>query len=122
MTRGIDSRWILAPVAVVLGAALIVLGHHSVNRSPNGQVLQSGDSAFDPIRADEIQTILPEDAIPALVSPSYLSASAARDIRDGEEVIGLAVNGDVRAFPIATLSAHEIVDDVIGGHPVAVTW
>lgn len=122
MIRRVDSRWIVAPVAVLLAAALIVLAQHSVNRAPSGPVLQTGDSAFDPIRADEIQTILPQDAIPALVSPSYVSAAAAPDIRDTEEVIGLAINGDPRAFPIATLSAHEIVDDVIGGRPIAVTW
>ncbi len=122
MIRRVGSRWIVAPMAVLLAVALIVLARHSVNRAPSGPVLQTGDSAFDPIRADEIQSILPQDAIPALVSPSYVSAAAATDIRDTEEVIGLAINGDARAFPIATLSAHEIVDDVIGGRPLAVTW
>ncbi len=122
MIRRVGSRWIVAPMSVLLAVALIVLARHSVNRAPSGPVRQTGDSAFDPIRADEIQAILPQDAIPALISPSYVSAAAATDIRDTEEVIGLAINGDARAFPIATLSAHEIVDDVIGGRPLAVTW
>ena len=122
MIRRLDSRWLALPMAVLLAAALIVLARHSVNRAPTGPVLQAGGSAFDPIRADEIQTILAQDTIPALVSPSYVSAGAATDIRDTEEVIGLAINGDARAFPIATLSAHEIVDDLIGGRPLAVTW
>jgi len=122
MIRRVNSRWIVAPMAVLLAVALIVLAHHSVNRAPSGPVLQTGDSALDPIRADEIQSILPQDAIPALVSPGYVSAAAATDIRDTDEVIGLAINGDARAFPIATLSAHEIVDDIIGGRPIAVTW
>ncbi len=122
MIRRVGSRWIMAPIAILLAAAAIVVIHQSVNRNPSGTVLQTGDPAFDPIRADEIQAILPQDAIPALISPSYVSAAAATDIRDTEEVIGLAINGDARAFPIATLSAHEIVDDVIGGRPLAVTW
>lgn len=122
MIRRLDSRWLVAPIAILLAAAAIVVTHHPVNRYPGGPVLQTGDSAFDPIRADEIQTILPQDTIPALVGPVYVSAAAATDIRDTEEVIGIAVNGDARAFPIATLSAHEIVDDVIGGRPLAVTW
>jgi hypothetical protein len=37
-------------------------------------------------------------------------------------VIGVVINGDARAYPLSTLSAHEIVDDDIGGQPVAVTW
>jgi len=122
MIGRVGSRWIVAPIAILLAAAAIVVTHHSVNRNPSGAVLQRGDPAFDPIRADEIQTILPEDAIPALVSPHYIPASTASDLRDDEEIIGLSVNGDSRAFPIATLSAHEIVNDVIGGRPVAVTW
>jgi hypothetical protein len=122
MIRRIDSRWILVPAVMLLAAALIVLGRQGMNRTPSGAVLQAGDSAFDPIRTDEIQTILPEDAIPAMVNPAYGAATATRDIRDNEAVIGLSINGDARAFPIVTLSAHEIVDDVIGGRAVAVTW
>ncbi len=85
-------------------------------------VAPSATNAFDPIRADEIQTILPEDAIPAIVNPHYVPASGASDFRADEEVIGLASGGDARAFPVATLSAHEIVNDNIGGQPLAVTW
>ncbi len=122
MTRRIDTRWIIVPIAILVAVAFIQLAHHSVNRNPTGPVLQAGNAAFDPIRADEIQTILPEDRIPAIVNPTYVPVSAAGDFRDDEEVIGLAINGDARAFPISTLSAHEIVDDVIGGQPLAVTW
>ncbi len=122
MIRRIGARWVVVPIAVLVAAAVLAFSHHSINRNPTGPVVQPGDAAFDAIRADEIQTILPEDAIPAIVNPTYVPVSAARDFRDDEEVIGLAINGDARAFPIATLSAHEIVDDVIGGQPLAVTW
>ncbi len=37
-------------------------------------------------------------------------------------VIGVEINGDARAYPIRLLSLHEIVNDVIGEKPVAVTW
>ncbi len=101
--------------------AVVLLNRHTVVRNPSGSVLEAGGSAFDPIRSDEIQSILPEDAIPAITRPEYLAAAAA-DIRDDEDVIGLSLNGQARAFPTATMSAHEIVNDVIGGQPVAVTW
>ena len=41
---------------------------------------------------------------------------------DSEIIIGVEINGDARAYPIRLLSLHEIVNDVIGGKPVAVTW
>ena len=43
-------------------------------------------------------------------------------MRPEELVIGLSINGDSRAYPINILSRHEIVNDVVGGKPVAVTW
>jgi len=112
---------IVAAMALVAGAVAIA-GQHRISRNPTGAVLEPGGAAFDPIRPDEIQSILPQDAIPALIKPAYLSAANASDIFDQEEVIGVVVNGDARAYPLSTLSAHEIVDDDIGGQPVAVTW
>ena len=67
--------------------------------------------------------VLPQDAIPAIVEPSFMSArSIEEQMSLDERVIGLVINGDARAYPINVLSAHEIVNDVVGGEPVAVTW
>jgi hypothetical protein len=114
--------WAIVAAVALLAGVVAIAGRHSIVRHPTGEVLESGGSAFDPIRSDEIQSILPQDAIPALIKPAYLTASQASDIYDQEEVIGVVVNGDARAYPLSTLSAHEIVDDDIGGQPVAVTW
>lgn len=111
----------VAAVALVVGVVAIA-GQHRISRHPTGAVVESGGPAFDPIRSDEIQSILPQDAIPALIKPAYLTVSQASDIYDQEEVIGVIVNGDARAYPLSTLSAHEIVDDDVGGQPIAVTW
>ena len=43
-------------------------------------------------------------------------------MRDGEQVIGLDIGGQVKAYPINILSRHEIVNDVVGVTPLAVTW
>ncbi len=114
--------WSGALLIVALVGTALFLTRHTAVRRPTGPVLAVGGPAFDPIRADEIQTILPEDAIPAIVNPSYVAASEVTDFRGNEEVIGLSLNGETRAFAVATLSEHEIVNDVIGGRPVAVTW
>jgi hypothetical protein len=39
-----------------------------------------------------------------------------------EMVIGVEINGDRRAYSVPLLSSHEIVNDVVGGKKVAVTW
>jgi hypothetical protein len=123
---GLDLRalWIGAIVAVAVGLTVAYFASRpTVVRHAPGRVVQTAGLDFDPIRSDEIHTILAEDAIPAINPPvRYLRAGAASDIRDDEDVIGLVIGSDARAFPVATLSAHEIVNDVIGGQAVAVTW
>ncbi len=114
--------WVAAATAVVVLLVVFLSTRHSIVRNPSGAVLQTGGPAFDPIRADEVQSILPEDAIRALDKPTYESVAAASDFRNDELVIGVVVNGDARAFPLSTLSAHEIVNDTVGGKPIAVTW
>jgi hypothetical protein len=37
-------------------------------------------------------------------------------------MIGVVVNGDAHAYAAMLLNAHEIVNDVVGGEPVATTW
>jgi len=114
--------WAMVAAVALVAGVVAIASRHSIVRNPTSAVLESGGTGFDPIRSDEIQSILPQDAISALIKPAYLTASQASDIHDQEEVIGVVVNGDARAFPLSTLSAHEIVDDDIGGQPVAITW
>ena len=74
-------------------------------------------------REFELVSVLPPDAIPAIVEPVLVSAEiAAPELNPNERVIGLVINGDARAYPITILSAHEIVNDIVGGEPIAITW
>ena len=43
-------------------------------------------------------------------------------MQDQVPVLAVELNGDVRAYPLAILIWHEIVNDIIGGVPVAVTY
>ena len=65
----------------------------------------------------------PKDGIPSIDNPSFVSVAAARDwIAPKEPVIVIEHGGDVRAYPLQILTHHEIVNDEIGGTPVAVTF
>ncbi len=80
-------------------------------------------SPTDSARTLEIITVLPQDAIPAILSPTFLSRfEADEQMSDDELVIGVSINGDHRAYSVPFLSSREIVNDVVGGKPVAVTW
>lgn len=40
----------------------------------------------------------------------------------GDKVIGLKINNDVKAYPIKIMTWHEVVNDVIGGKPVVISY
>jgi hypothetical protein len=65
----------------------------------------------------------PKDGIPSIDSPKFQSVKKADEIlHDSEFVLGLNINGDIRAYPLQILVWHEIVNDMVGGKPVAVTY
>ena len=64
----------------------------------------------------------PKDGIPAIDDPRFRRVAEVHDLADAEPVIGLTVSGESRAYPLRILTWHEIVNDVIAGVPVAVTY
>ena len=63
------------------------------------------------------------DGIPPLESPAQLRPEQAADwINDSDEVIGIEINGDARAYPIRIIAWHEMVNDTIGGVPVSLAY
>ena len=64
----------------------------------------------------------PKDGIPSIDDPTFVAVAEASDLAPSEPVIGLAIEGDARAYPLRVLTWHEIVNDVVGGVPVAVTY
>jgi len=61
------------------------------------------------------------DGIPSIDDPRFARATDV-GLPDCERVLGVALGGDVRAYPQRILVQHEIVNDVVGGEPVAVTY
>ena len=64
----------------------------------------------------------PKDGIPPIDNPQFIAVADEADLTDRDPVIGLAVNGDARAYPLSILTWHEIVNDKVGGTPVTVTY
>ncbi len=82
-----------------------------------------GEAEFSDERELTIVTLLPRDGIPAIDDPVFLDAAEADEEYAPEElVIGVEFNGEARAYSIPLLSSHEIVNDVVGGENIAVTW
>lgn len=68
---------------------------------------------------------VPRDAFPVFDDPQMLSAAEAENqevIFDRDVIIGVAHNGEAKAYPITIMGVHELGNDTIGGVPIAVSW
>jgi hypothetical protein len=64
----------------------------------------------------------PKDGIPAIDRPKIARVAEIDDLPDTEPVISVFLNGEKRAYPVRILMWHEIVNDTLGGVPIAVTF
>lgn len=102
----------------LLLALLAVLAATVAGRETNGFDL--GNSL---VPADQIHLGgPPRDGIPAIDDPRFVSASEAGFLADDDRVLGLLHEGEARAYPIAIMNWHEVVNDRLGSEPVAVTF
>jgi uncharacterized glyoxalase superfamily protein PhnB len=63
-----------------------------------------------------------KDGIPALTTPPMINADEATYLGDTDLVIGYKRGNDVRAYPHSILDWHEIVNDQVSGHPIAIIY
>lgn len=118
---------------VGLGLIVLLIGYVAWIAT-GGSTLKSGETVLveadddstapgsDP-RPLEIVTLLGFDAIRSIESPRFVDTKIADETYGQDElVLGVDIEGDVRAYSVPLLSRHEIVNDVVGGKPIAITW
>ncbi|WP_428622492.1 DUF3179 domain-containing protein [Sedimenticola sp.] len=86
-----------------------------------------GDFTITPdqslIPLDEIHSGGPaKDGIPAIDQPRFLTAQAAGHLKPASRILGLHWHGVTKAYPIAIMNWHEIVNDRFGDEPVIITY
>ena len=64
----------------------------------------------------------PKDGIPALMNPQFLPADKVEFLSPQERVLGIKGTHQAKAYPIAILNWHEIVNDTLEGTPVVITY
>lgn len=74
------------------------------------------------IPEDQIHTLLPRDAIPALTDPHRQLATEAAWLDDDARVIAVTVGDQTLGVPLRVLNWHEIVNTTVGGEPIAATY
>jgi len=64
----------------------------------------------------------PRDGIPALDAPKFVPAAHADYLKADDRVLGVKLGGQAKAYPVAVLNWHEIVNDRTGGQRFVVTY
>ncbi len=84
---------------------------------PSGEITLRGQD----FSLRDFRQLLRRDAIKPVYEPTFVPAEESGF--SGEElVLGVAINGDSRAYPIGVLVSREMVIDEVGGVPILVTW
>ena len=96
-----------------------------VNSSQPDSTISSSPS---PATTDEIDfgdfvfvPLLPYDGIRPIYEPDFVEAPDS-PLNDDELVMGVANQGEAKAYPVSVLRFREMVDDELGGLPILVTW
>ncbi len=135
----IRSGWWVAVAGILVALVILILAWQAPADRGRGLI---GDGR-DPTTYgfDLSETTLPQDAVVAsgmprdglmaLVEPEMLNIATVEGLnQEGrgkfllptDRVVGLEVNGEARAYPVRFMRWHEVVNDVVGGVPVLVTY
>lgn len=110
---------------VLLIAYVMWIATAGTSFPPEETVVVNSGTARNPTEEQSLNivTLLGFDAIPSIQAPRFVDQTTADETYDPDElVLGVEIDGDARAYSVPLLSRHEIVNDVVGGKPIAVTW
>lgn len=108
-----------AVVAMLVGLSAAAMAQA---QTPWDSSFPKTDFTKTTIDYDTVVTYGFPDSIPPIDEPLFARLDNVDDIGALEPVVSVNINGDKRAYPIRVLLFHEIVNDVVGGVPVVVTY
>ena len=74
-------------------------------------------------RSAPIVPVVPRDLISAVFDPVHIGAAEVeQQVGEASLVIGVSIGSESVAYSVSHLSSREIVNDTVGGTPIAVTW
>lgn len=118
------TTWLGA--AALLALTVWAFGPTTPSSTADPGIRVGARDAYDPVTAGEplpdgFRQLLPRDGIQPIYDPRFVPATGV-DWPGATEVIGVAVGGEAKAYPVSFLNRHEMVDDFIAGEPILVTW
>jgi len=109
---------------LLIGVAGLGLWRHFTRPNLEAEDAPSAPAEAEPTlgRFPLSQFFLEHDRFLPATDPRTVPADQAIWLRDDDEVFGLVIRGQARAYPIPMIAYHHVVNDVIRGIPVAITY
>lgn len=112
---------------------LIDMQNAIIQAGISSQIIQSPEEQIEIMETNGVKHIVPlekllgggppKDGIPSIDNPKFISAAEADEFLNTDDlVLGIEINGEAKAYPRKIVVWHEIVNDIVGGTPVAVTY
>lgn len=92
----------------------------AIGETPAASETRMNVRVDDPNEYQFTQLLLFDDIRP-IYHPEFVAASQA-PLQDEELIIGVALGGQAKAYPITVLRFREMVNDELGGIPILVSW
>lgn len=64
----------------------------------------------------------PKDGIPSIDNPKFVPVSKVKNLSPKDPVLSVTVGNVSKSYPLRVLIWHEIVNDVVGGRPLTITY
>lgn len=119
-------------IALCTAAIGMTAGFWSLKNTSSNEVAkaQVNTKSFNNFKIDNsiipLEEILgggpPRDGIPAILNPKFINANADEGFIGSDTVISFTHNGETKAYPLKIIVWHEIVNDSLGGKPIAITY
>lgn len=117
------------PVLLVVVVAVAIFANRPPPRpdaTPDLGPLADPNDTYDPVKAGEplpdgYVKVVGRDRIAPIYDPRFVEASES-GWRDDTMVLGVALEGRAKAYPVAPLARREMVVDRLAGIPILVTW
>lgn len=124
------TRFLVVTISIVIIAVVMIIvfvlptntDYFSVNSQNLTSEIQSLNKSIVPL--DQIVSGgPPPDGIPSIEDPEFVSTEDAENfMSESDLILGVNINGDIRGYPLQILVWHEIVNDIVGGNSIAVTY
>jgi len=128
----IRSGWwvAVAAVGVSVAVATVLIIPMFAGRG-SGRLSPEFNLANPIVPPELIVRAMARDGVHALLEPATIGTTEVDRFNEEERgkllvtddrVIGVTIAGEARAYPLRLMRWHEVVNDVVGGRPIAVTY